>query len=399
MSQARERMAAPCDRFRREAALPADLVPATRPAPDGSAILVTGATGFLGSHLLTALLERSSAPIICLVRGDAAIDEARLRARLATLGAIAGDRLSVISASITEPGFGLSPQAFARLADSVGVVFHLAAQLDFRKSFEALQAVNVHPLRQVLSLAASGVAKRILYVSSLSVLETTANYSKTVTETTTLADPELLPLGYAQTKWTAEQLLAAARGRGFNVVRVRPSWIVGEDLPNVETDFIASLVRVFAAVGATPEEPGALNLVPVSFVAEACALIGLAGAGAAEPPHGVFHLGMPQAASTGRFAEAIAATGRPMARVKLAVFLARLAAELKATRALELLMFRHILVGSASRAAIGLPYLDGRAPIFDSTASLQILQAAGLPPPTLDLAALARRYRLLPAEP
>lgn len=387
--------AAAGEQFLRAAQLPAGLVPAQGSASD-AAILVTGGTGFLGGHLLRALLRRTSVPIVCLVRGDRAAEKARLMASLAASGiAVSARQLRLVSGDVTAPRFGLSPASHARLAARVGVVFHLAARLDFRRSFDALRITNVDPLHHVLSLASIGLAKRIVYVSSLSVLDVPAYYGETVTEATPLIDPEWLPLGYAQTKWVAETLLSAARERGFDVMCLRPSWIVGEARREIETDFIASLLRVFAATGATPETPGALNLVPVSFVAEACALLGITPAGTLPA---IVHLGAPEAVTSAGFAAAIAATGRQVERLSLADFLSRVSLLLKHGRSLELMTFRHIFLGSASRPPIGLPYLEGRSPAFNSTASLQILKAAGLPPPCLDLPELAR-VCLHPAKP
>jgi thioester reductase-like protein len=386
------------EHFLRAARLPATLVPASGSASD-AAVFVTGGTGFLGGHLLCALLRRTSLPIICLVRGDKVAGRSRLLARLAALGTAApAGRVLVVAGDSTQPRLGLSSAAFARLAARVSAVFHLAARLDFRSSFDALRVTNVDAVQQVLSLASVGLAKRIIYVSSLSVLDVPTRYGETVTEATPLIDPEWLPLGYAQTKWAAEMLLDAARERGFEVTCLRPSWIVGEARRGIETDFISSLLRIFAATGATPDSPGALNLVPVSFVAEACALLGVSPAGMLPAKRSVFHLGSPEAVTSAGFAAAIAATGRQVARLPLADFLSRVALLLQQARSLELMIFRHIFLGSSSRPAIGLPYLEGRAPVFDSTASLRILQAAGLPPSRLDLQELAR-VCLHPAAP
>jgi hypothetical protein len=96
------------ERIRCAASLPDHLEPAAAPAPQGAAILVTGASGFLGSYLLCTLLARTTASIICLARGNAVSARADLIRRLAALGTkVPRTRISVISGSITEERLGL----------------------------------------------------------------------------------------------------------------------------------------------------------------------------------------------------------------------------------------------------------------------------------------------------
>ncbi len=111
-----------------------------------AAVLVTGATGFIGRWTLAALSRRHHT-VVALVRGGAR-REAELRAFVARIG---GDpeRVLVVDGDIERPGLGLALDPRA-----VRVVIHLAAKFAFGMDRREAGAANVEGTRNVIAWAA-----------------------------------------------------------------------------------------------------------------------------------------------------------------------------------------------------------------------------------------------------
>src|SRR5688572_33124898 len=84
-------------------------------------VLVTGASGFIGSRTVEALLERGFRHVRLFVRPSS--DGSRLQ-QLAEQAAAAGGRLSIVEGNL------LSPRDCAAALEGSRVVFHLAAGID-----------------------------------------------------------------------------------------------------------------------------------------------------------------------------------------------------------------------------------------------------------------------------
>jgi thioester reductase-like protein len=243
------------------------------PRTESGAWVVTGATGLIGVRLVAALLARSDADVICILRDRQG--ETRWREAVALcLGLDPADtagRLRVVAGDLASPHFGLEPHAFTALAERASHVFHLGAKVNLVAPFDQLAAVNVRGTQEAIRLAAlaGGV---LCHVSSIGVVPYDA--TQLVLEDAPLASQGRLLTGYCQTKWVAEQLVRTAMQRGLRAVVVRPGLTVGDGVLPAERDLLASVLTLSRQAGCLPASDMPVDLVDAAFAAAAIAHIG-----------------------------------------------------------------------------------------------------------------------------
>jgi thioester reductase-like protein len=246
--------------------------PLTPPVPEG-ALLLTGATGFVGMEVLARFLERSDRHVVALVRAD---DDEHAAARLrATLESACGDagahahRVTAVASDLTAPRLGLA-ERWAPLAQRVGAIVHGAASVAFDISLEESRRINVDGTRQMLEFArACPRLERFTYVSTAYVA---GDRRGTVYED----DPgggARFRNAYERSKHEAERLVAARRDE-MDVTIVRPSIVVGDHRTGWTAAFnvLYAPLRAFEA-GIIPVVPARrrspVDVVPVDYVADA----------------------------------------------------------------------------------------------------------------------------------
>ncbi|GAA3127875.1 hypothetical protein GCM10010521_12860 [Streptomyces rameus] len=234
-------------------------------------ILLTGATGFVGAHLLAQLLTDTSAEIACTVRAaDVPEATARVHATLTrhgiTLDARASARLTALPADLARADLGLSRETLSDLAASCDAIFHNAATVSIMRDYATLRAANTESTRQLLRLAAVRTAP-LHYVSTLSVAPP-AGHSPEVPEAF-LPLHEGLRHGYQQSKWASERLLEQAAERGLPVTVHRLGRVVGPARTGYvsQRDFLWSVLRAGIPAGIVPELFEDEVWTPVDFVA------------------------------------------------------------------------------------------------------------------------------------
>jgi dihydroflavonol-4-reductase len=208
--------------------------------------LVTGGTGFVGTHVVRALLARGRA-VRCLVRP---------RSRRANLEALS---VEIAEGDVTDP------PSLARAMAGIATLYHCAA--DYRlwaRDPRELHRANVEGTDNVLKAAAAARVARVVYTSSVGALGLTADGTP-ADETTPVSRAEVVG-NYKKSKFDAERVAESWAGRGLPVVIVNPSTPVGErDVKPTPTgqmivDFLNRRLPAYVETG--------LNLVDVRDVAQ-----------------------------------------------------------------------------------------------------------------------------------
>jgi thioester reductase-like protein len=243
------------------------------------AVLLTGATGFVGMELLARYLERSERRVVALVRAEGReAAGARIDGVLDNLfGWRARDhraRVEAVAADMTLPGMGLAARTREQLAERVTTIVHSAASVSFGLPLDEARAVNLEGTRHMLELAGRGcelgVLERYAHISTAYVAGTHAGrfFERD------LDVGQGFHNSYEQSKYEAEQLVRGRPEVPFTIMR--PSIVVGDRNSGWTSAFnvlywpLRALARgVFAAVPASPSAP--VDVVSIDYVADAIA--------------------------------------------------------------------------------------------------------------------------------
>ncbi|KAB5522053.1 hypothetical protein GE09DRAFT_1154961 [Coniochaeta sp. 2T2.1] len=243
-------------------------------------VLLTGATGFLGSYILRELLEGpAKARVVAHVRAkDAADGLSRLQAIATSYGLWSptwSSRIEVVTGDISKPNLGLTQPIWERLADTVDLVIHNGAQVNWMLPYSSLRAANVLSTVSCIQLCAAGARpKRFAFVSSTSALDNDHYVDLSRTQGSVPESDDLegsrkgLGTGYGQSKWASEFIVREAGRRGLVGAIIRPGYVTGDPLSGITVtdDFLVRLWKGCLQVGARPDINNTLNAVPVTQV-------------------------------------------------------------------------------------------------------------------------------------
>ncbi|MFN8527475.1 MAG: NAD-dependent epimerase/dehydratase family protein [Anaerolineae bacterium] len=207
--------------------------------------LVTGGTGFVGSHVVRALI-------------DAGHEARVLHRQSSRLDALEGLRFDSALGDITD-------LASLRAA-CVGVdwVFHVAAVADYwRADKQKMYDANVEGTRRVLIAAQEAGVRRVVFTSSAAAVGLHADGTPSDETDPFALPPERFPYGH--TKVLAERVCAEAVAQGQDIVIVNPVVVLGPgDLNQISGELLLKTHRLSWAI---PVPPGGVSLIDVRDVA------------------------------------------------------------------------------------------------------------------------------------
>ncbi|RYP31564.1 hypothetical protein DL768_011169 [Monosporascus sp. mg162] len=238
-----------------------------------SVIALVGSTGYLGSHVLAALLQNPNiSRIYCLNRGS----DARKRQE-DSLHEIADNvqsllpKLEYMVVELGKPLLGLGQNDYDRLAAEVEVIVYNSWRLDFGLGIRSFDPF-LRATKDLVELSTASKSRmRIVFISSTSSVAQMAR-KITAPEAPVPDASAAFNAGYAQSKLAAERILAnASRITGVPVSIVRVCQVGGptSGSPGTWADqpWISALLRTAKALKSIPSRVAPIDWVPVDTAA------------------------------------------------------------------------------------------------------------------------------------
>lgn len=252
-------------------------------------IVVTGATGSLGAHVVAQLAVRPDiANVYCLVRARSAEDASiRVRKSLVqrkvyhTLPLSARSKVIALPSDLSDPHLRLSSDVYRTVTHNLRSVIHCAWSVNFNLGLASFEKDCIAGVRHLLDLCHAVPSSQPASFDFCSSVSTVARCPSTHT-------PEVLPelewaqnMGYAQSKLVAERLcMKAAETTGIRARVLRVGQIVADTVHGVwnATEGIPLMMQTALTVGALPRLQETPSWTPVDIVAKAISEIALSDA-------------------------------------------------------------------------------------------------------------------------
>ncbi|KAI8355141.1 hypothetical protein BD560DRAFT_484452 [Blakeslea trispora] len=181
-------------------------------ASEGHVILLTGATGSLGSFLLRDLLQDARVKrVYCCIRGQPDQLNNRLlkafESRSLDTTLLQADRVQVLPMNFSAPYLGFGKDLYERLAQEVTIIQHCAWLLDFNMPVDHYDRQCIAPFYQLLKFAC--LPSRPIHVHFISSVSASSGLDQAeIKEEPLPMDAHVcMPMGYAHSKFVVEILL------------------------------------------------------------------------------------------------------------------------------------------------------------------------------------------------
>ena len=349
-------------------------------------IFLTGCTGFFGAFLLKELLSTTKATIYCLVR---AVDEPHVYERIhktlkeykVPFSSVEKNRIVGIPGDLTQANLGLSQEKFEALTNTIDIIFHNGAVVNYVDPYSKLKPTNVFGTQEILRLSCQSRIIPVHYVSSISAFETLGFFTdreKIYEHDSVDLGENYVQLGYSQSKWVAEKMMENAREKGLPINIYRSAYIMGHSETGVSntTDHIARYIAGCIEMGSAPILNECASLSPVDQLSQALSHIALNS-----KEHGrTYHLCNPDVVTVDEIYQQIQNAGFPLELISYTQWKERLKT-VPNTHPLYPLLSLHIHSAPLNTELshdLTLPELYENNARFDCTQFMKALEKSGI---------------------
>ena len=243
-------------------------------------VLLTGSTGSLGSYILDNLLKNPKvAHIYCLNRSPDSEKRQREVNQIRGLSSVwSTDRITFFQNDLSQEYLGLQTKEYRSLLGKVTHILHNAWEVNFNLPLTSFEASHVFGIRQYIDFSIrSAKGASIFFVSSISsCMNWSLKHDRQVPEHI-IDDPSApLPMGYAQSKYVAEQVLSRAAEIARVPVRIcrvgqvaGPVGIHGRGACWNRQEWLPSLIASSKHIGKIPKSLGpneSIDWIPVDIL-------------------------------------------------------------------------------------------------------------------------------------
>ncbi|KAK4060435.1 uncharacterized protein Triagg1_10796 [Trichoderma aggressivum f. europaeum] len=214
-------------------------------SPSGVTVALTGATGFLGRHILQKLLNDS---VVDTVHCIAVRDTSKLL--------INSPKVIVHPGDLRDPNLGLGEDTARHIFSKLSVIIHNGADVSFLRSYLTLRTANVLSTKALVRMAIQYSVNRPLphfhFVSTAGVAQ--LGTCELYEESLPVPQPQMDANGYVASKWASEKYLENAHVSSTLPVTIhRPSYVVGPDAP--QFDVMHNILNFAEKLRSVPRMP------------------------------------------------------------------------------------------------------------------------------------------------
>ncbi|WP_319781152.1 non-ribosomal peptide synthetase [Maridesulfovibrio sp.] len=236
--------------------------PSLRVNADKKTVLLTGAGGFVGTHILKKLLCSKKQPVIALVRPKDGLDPAQtldraLNTRNISLEPEARKLLRVCKMDLAAPGLALEELDLDVITNTVGHILHCGAMVNHLYGYAQHRQANVLGTLELIRLAVKTGIRRFDFISTTGAVAAEDQ-----------PDPNWS--GYLLSKWTGERFTERMRRHDFDARILRVGYVTGHSrsgLVDHSRNHLSLLIRACAETGVAPDWDRKLEITPVDFLA------------------------------------------------------------------------------------------------------------------------------------